>query len=255
MARVCNAPPGAKSRLHKCRLVRNTALEVCRSPVSTGAGPSTSSGPPTPPTRIAHPPRARRKRGAALGNDVLEDFRLLTNYAMDSEPRLCLLLVGLTELRRRLSMAVHESLTQRIVVRYHLGGFAREKLPEYLAHPLALVRHHLAAVRARGLRSAVPGHQRPAAQAEPAGPLRDVGRRAGQAAADHRRARQCARSTRSRRCHRRDGAADHHGTRSSVHQIRRSHSEAVEHRKQIALSKASLRRTATVEPEEPASRG
>src|SRR5574342_739013 len=45
-------------------------------------------------------------------NDVLEDLRLLTNYAMDAERRLCLLLVGLPELRRRLSMAVHESLTQ-----------------------------------------------------------------------------------------------------------------------------------------------
>ncbi|MBE0547827.1 MAG: AAA family ATPase [Rubrivivax sp.] len=38
-----------------------------------------------------------------LRNDVLEDLRLLANYAMDSERRLCLLLVGLTELRRRLA--------------------------------------------------------------------------------------------------------------------------------------------------------
>jgi type II secretory pathway predicted ATPase ExeA/transposase InsO family protein len=36
-----------------------------------------------------------------LRNEVLEDLRLLTNYRMDSENRLCLLLVGLTELRRR----------------------------------------------------------------------------------------------------------------------------------------------------------
>jgi len=36
---------------------------------------------------------------------VLEDLRLLTNYQMDSENRLCLLLLGLTELPRRLSMA------------------------------------------------------------------------------------------------------------------------------------------------------
>lgn len=73
-----------------------------------------------------------------LRNDVLEDLRLLTNYEMDSQPRLCLLLVGLTELRRRLSMAVHESLAQRFVVRYHLGGLAREELPEYIAHRLRL---------------------------------------------------------------------------------------------------------------------
>ena len=73
-----------------------------------------------------------------LRNDVLEDLRLLTNYAMDTEHRLCLILVGLTELRRRLSMAVHESLTQRIVVRYHLAGLTREELPAYLTHRLQL---------------------------------------------------------------------------------------------------------------------
>lgn len=73
-----------------------------------------------------------------LRNDVLEDLRLLTNYCMDSENRLCLLLVGLTELRRRLSMAVHESLDQRIVVRYHLQGLSRQELPQYLVHRLHL---------------------------------------------------------------------------------------------------------------------
>jgi general secretion pathway protein A len=73
-----------------------------------------------------------------LRNDVLEDLRLLTNYAMDSERRLCVLLVGLTELRRRLTMAVHESLTQRIVVRYHLSGLSREETPAYLSHRLQL---------------------------------------------------------------------------------------------------------------------
>ena len=73
-----------------------------------------------------------------LRNDVLEDLRLLTNYQMDSENRLCLLLVGLSELRRRLSMAVHESLAQRIVVRHHLTGLERTELPEYLMHRLRL---------------------------------------------------------------------------------------------------------------------
>ena len=69
---------------------------------------------------------------------MLEDLRLLTNYEMDSRNRLCLLLVGLTELRHRLSMAVHESLAQRVVVRYHLAGLAREELSAYLAHRLRL---------------------------------------------------------------------------------------------------------------------
>ena len=73
-----------------------------------------------------------------LRNDVLEDLRLLTNYAMDAERRLCLLLVGLTELRRRLAMAVHESLAQRLVVRHHVSGLTRDELPAYLTHRLQL---------------------------------------------------------------------------------------------------------------------
>jgi type II secretory pathway predicted ATPase ExeA len=73
-----------------------------------------------------------------LRNDVLEDLRLLTHYAIDSDNRLCLILVGLTELRRRLRMAVHESLAQRIAVRYHLAGLARDELPDYLTHRLRL---------------------------------------------------------------------------------------------------------------------
>lgn len=73
-----------------------------------------------------------------LRGDVLEDLRLLTSYAMDADNRLCLLLVGLTELRRRLAMAVHESLSQRLVVRHHLTGLNRDELEPYLTHRLRL---------------------------------------------------------------------------------------------------------------------
>ena len=73
-----------------------------------------------------------------LRNDVLEDLRLLTNFSMDAESRLCLILVGLTELRRRLAMAVHESLAQRLVVRHHVAGLERAELDAYLAHRLRL---------------------------------------------------------------------------------------------------------------------
>ena len=73
-----------------------------------------------------------------LRNEILEELRLLTSYQMDSEKRLCLLLVGLTELRRRLAMSAHESLAQRIVVRFHLGGFSREEVGAYLEHRLRL---------------------------------------------------------------------------------------------------------------------
>lgn len=73
-----------------------------------------------------------------LRSDVLEDLRLLTNYQMDAENRLCLLLVGQVELRRRLGMAAYDALNQRIVIRYHATGLARTELGPYLAHLLRL---------------------------------------------------------------------------------------------------------------------
>jgi type II secretory pathway predicted ATPase ExeA len=55
---------------------------------------------------------------------------------MDAENRLCLLLLGQTEIRRRLQMAVHEALNQRIVVRYHMPPLSRDEVPAYLTHRL-----------------------------------------------------------------------------------------------------------------------
>ena len=72
----------------------------------------------------------------ALRSDVLEEIRLLTNYAMDAQNRLCLLFCGQTELRRRVGMSVHEALNQRIVVRYHLPPLSRDELDPYLVHLL-----------------------------------------------------------------------------------------------------------------------
>jgi type II secretory pathway predicted ATPase ExeA len=71
-----------------------------------------------------------------LRSDVLEDLRLLTNYEMDSQSRLCLVLAGHPELRRRLGMAVHEALSQRIIVRHHVLGLLHDELGAYLVHLL-----------------------------------------------------------------------------------------------------------------------
>ena len=73
-----------------------------------------------------------------LRNDVLEELRLLTSFQMDAERCLCLLLSGLSSLRKRLAMAVHESLGQRIAVQHQLSGLARDELEPYLAHRLHL---------------------------------------------------------------------------------------------------------------------
>ena len=71
-----------------------------------------------------------------LRGEVLEDLRLLTNFAMDTRQCMCLILVGLTVLRHRLSMAVHESLSQRIVVRHHLVGLEPDEVAGYVRHRL-----------------------------------------------------------------------------------------------------------------------
>lgn len=70
--------------------------------------------------------------------DLLEDMRLLTNYAMDSENRLTVVLVGHPELRRRMGMAALDALAQRIVVRANVRGIARDEMGAYLAHRLKL---------------------------------------------------------------------------------------------------------------------
>ena len=73
-----------------------------------------------------------------LTGNLLEELRLLTNYRMDSDNRLCLLLAGHTELRQRLAMAAYESLRQRIVVRCHLDGLERDEVSDYLRHRMKL---------------------------------------------------------------------------------------------------------------------
>src|SRR5262249_22467112 len=58
---------------------------------------------------------------------------------MATDTRLCLLLCGQSELRRRIAMAVHESLNQRTIVRYQMPPLARDEFPDYLAHLLRRV--------------------------------------------------------------------------------------------------------------------
>ena len=69
-----------------------------------------------------------------LRNEVLEDLRLLTNFELDSQRRMCMLLVGLTELtelRRRLAMSMHESLAQRIVTQHHFAALTSSETEAY----------------------------------------------------------------------------------------------------------------------------
>ena len=82
--------------------------------------------------------RGKAQFSTGVRSDLLEDLRLLTNYAMDSENRLTVVLLGHPELRRRMSMAALKALAQRIVVRAHVRGLTRDELGPYIAHRLHL---------------------------------------------------------------------------------------------------------------------
>lgn len=69
-----------------------------------------------------------------LGTPMLEEFRLLLNHHMDAESLATLVLVGHSELRHKLRLAIHEPLFQRLAVRYHLGPLDLEETAAYIKH-------------------------------------------------------------------------------------------------------------------------
>lgn len=73
-----------------------------------------------------------------LRNDVFEELRLLINFDSLGQSHVCLLLVGLTDLDRRLALNRHRSLDQRIVMRHRFPGIKPEEVEQYLEHRLSL---------------------------------------------------------------------------------------------------------------------
>ncbi len=69
-----------------------------------------------------------------LEDGLLEDFRLLTNFEMDGQDALVLLLVGHPALRRKLQQPVHLALLDRVRMHYRLEGLSREETSAYIDH-------------------------------------------------------------------------------------------------------------------------
>ncbi len=63
---------------------------------------------------------------------------MITNYRMESGNRLRQLLVGLTKLRNRLRMAVHEQPAQGIVVNCHIPGLRHEEIGTHVEHRIGM---------------------------------------------------------------------------------------------------------------------
>jgi len=71
-----------------------------------------------------------------LGNELLEQVRLLSNLETDSRKLLQILLMGQPELRDRLNDHRLRQLRQRITVRYHLRPLTRLEVAQYVQHRL-----------------------------------------------------------------------------------------------------------------------
>jgi len=71
-----------------------------------------------------------------LATSVLEHLHVLLNYRMDSRSFLSVILIGLPELKDRLSRNIMASLSTRLPVRVHLDPFDVEQVAAYLVHRL-----------------------------------------------------------------------------------------------------------------------
>lgn len=74
-----------------------------------------------------------------MRDEVLQHLHILSNYSWDQKPLLSIVLVGLPDLWRRLSLGVHRSLWSRIHCRVSLEQARPEDTVEYIEHRLTRV--------------------------------------------------------------------------------------------------------------------
>lgn len=74
-----------------------------------------------------------------MRDDVLQHLHILSNYQWDQKPLLSIVLVGLPDLWRRLSLGIHRSLWSRIHCRVSLEHARPEDTTEYVHYRLGLV--------------------------------------------------------------------------------------------------------------------
>ena len=65
---------------------------------------------------------------------TFDEIRLLTNFQLDDQNLLSVVLIGQPELEERLEREAYEPLRQRIGMRYSLGPLSLEETVEYIEH-------------------------------------------------------------------------------------------------------------------------
>ena len=69
---------------------------------------------------------------------TFDEIRLLTNFQLDDQNLLSVILIGQPELETRLDRPAYEPLRQRIGMRYRLGALTREETEQYVEHRLRI---------------------------------------------------------------------------------------------------------------------
>ena len=72
------------------------------------------------------------------GKETFEEIRLLTNFQLDFTNLVSLILVGQTDLRRRMDHKAYLPLRQRIGLFYHLGPITEDELKSYVEYRLKM---------------------------------------------------------------------------------------------------------------------
>jgi type II secretory pathway predicted ATPase ExeA len=75
-----------------------------------------------------------------MRDDVLQHLHILSNYEWDRKPLLSIVLVGLPDLWRRLSLGIHRSLWSRISCRIALEHARPEDTTEYVNYRMSLAK-------------------------------------------------------------------------------------------------------------------
>lgn len=77
-----------------------------------------------------------------LKTEILNDFKILFNFEMDSKNYAIVILSGQPTLNHILSKQVHECLKQRIVINYNFIGISKQETIDYISTRLALAGVH-----------------------------------------------------------------------------------------------------------------
>jgi type II secretory pathway predicted ATPase ExeA len=73
-----------------------------------------------------------------LKTEILNDFKILFNFEMDSKNHAIVILTGQPTLNHIISKQVHDCLKQRIVINYNFIGISKQETIDYISSRLVL---------------------------------------------------------------------------------------------------------------------